>query len=262
MSVAIKKAPQAQVGFTLIELAIVLVIIAVLAGSFIGTLATRIENSRVSDTKDELEEIKQALIGYAYKNKHLPCPDCIGVLCSPAGFRDGSEDRGENGADPGQCSVGNLPGTLPWVTLGLGRGDTWNTRYRYWVDSVYADDGAGAFSVFALGSQNGAGRIQEPDYVADPTGATLDDLATNVVAVIFSHGKNTFGGRSADDVIQPAIPAANVDEIENTDANGIFVDRPPTPEDAATAGGEFDDILIWMSEFELKAKMVEAGVLP
>ena len=28
------------------------------------------------------------------------------------------------------------------------------------------------------------------------------------------------------------------------------------------AGKEFDDIVIWISEFELKAKMVEAGKLP
>ena len=249
-------------GFTLIELAIVLVIISVLVGSFIGTLAKRIDNTRISDTKDELEEIKQALIGYAYRNGSLPCPDCIGVLCNPGSFRDGIEDRGTNGADAGQCSVGNQTGFLPWVTLGLARGDVWNTRYRDWVDVTDADNGAGLGSAFVMTSPNGAGVIQEPDYVADATGATLGPLANNVVAVVFSHGKNTFGGRSTDDVIQPAIPAADIDEADNVNNDSNFVDRPPTTSDATTAGGEFDDILIWITEFELKAKMVEAGVLP
>jgi len=105
----------------------------------------------------------------------------------------------------------------------------------------------------------------EPDYVTDPTGATLGNLAVNVVAVVFSHGKNTFGGRSVSDGLNPVIPVANVDELENIDndgVNGIFVECPPTTDDATTAGGEFDDILIWLTEYELKAKMVEAGVLP
>ena len=256
------KVSKLQAGFTLIELAIVLVIISVLVGSFIGTLATRIENTRVSDTKDELEEIKQALIGYAYRYGHLPCPDCNGPGCSPGGFRDGIEDRGDAPADPGQCSVGNQTGSLPWVTLGLARGDVWNTRYRYWVDVTYADDGMGLGSTFVLTSFPGVGVIQEPDYVADVTGATLGPLANNIGAVVFSHGKNTFGGRSTDDVVQPVIPAGNVDEANNANNDSNFVDRPPTSSDAATAGGEFDDILIWITEFELKAKMVEAGVLP
>jgi len=244
-------------GFTLIELAIVLVVVAILIGSFVGTLATRIENKRITDTQDGLEEIKQALIGYAYVNGYLPCPDCISPGCSLLGFRDGVEDR-----VGGTCNAGNSVGSVPWVTLGLAQGDFWNARYRYWVDVAFADDGTGGGSVFDLTTTPGAGRIQEPDYVTDPTGATLDDMATNVVAVVFSHGKNTFGGRSVDDALKPVIPVANVDELENTDADGIFVDRPPTTEEATTAGGEFDDILIWISEFELKAKMVEAGVLP
>ena len=63
-------------------------------------------------------------------------------------------------------------------------------------------------------------------------------------------------------MLNPAIPVANVDELVNTDADSIYVTRPPTTEDATTAGGEFDDILIWLTEYELKAKMVEAGVLP
>jgi len=249
MSVTIKQPLQSQSGFTLIELAIVLIIIAVLLGSFIGTLATRIENTRVSEVKDELEEIKQALIGYAYVNSYLPCPDSD---------NDGLENR----AASGLCTIGVGVGDFPWVDLGIARGDTWNTRYRYWVHSFYADDGTGGGNVFALGSPNGAGIIQEPDYVTDPTGATLENMAVNVVAVVFSHGKNTFGGRSIAGTLSPAIPAANADELENTDANGIFVDRTATTEDATTAGGEFDDILIWLSEYELKAKMVEAGVLP
>lgn len=243
-----------QHGFTLIELAIVLVIIGVLIGSFIGTLTTRIENMRVSETNKELDEIKSALTGYAYTYGYLPCPDCIGVLCDPINFRDGEEDRDAGG----QCDVGLSTGTVPWVTLGMARGDAWDTRYRYWVDTQYASSSV----PIILATGDGSGTIREPDYVADPTGATLMDTATRAVAVIFSHGKNRLGGISASDINQPGIPVANVDELNNVDNDTVFVSRPPTTAQATTAGGEFDDIVDWISEFELKAKLVEAGRLP
>ena len=65
-----------------------------------------------------------------------------------------------------------------------------------------------------------------------------------------------------DGIARPAIPAGNVDEIENNDANSAFISRAPTDAGAATAGGEFDDIVFWLSDYEIKARMVEAGLLP
>ena len=35
-----------------------------------------------------------------------------------------------------------------------------------------------------------------------------------------------------------------------------------TDEGVAAAGGAFDDILVWINSYELKAKMVETGALP
>jgi len=248
-------------GFTLIEMAVVLVIIGILIGSFIGTFTNRIEVTRRADTKKELDEIKLALFGYAYTNGYLPCPDVVPP--------DGIEDRTD-----GRCSaysdfiLDSMPGRLPWKTLGMGGADAWNTRYSYWVDITYSDNAATALAVpplnppgdvFDLLSASGAAAIQEPDYVANPDGSVLGDMATNVVAVVISHGKNTLGGINISGV---ASAAALVDELENTNVGGSFVSRPPSPAGATTAGGEFDDILIWISEYELKAKMVEAGVLP
>jgi prepilin-type N-terminal cleavage/methylation domain-containing protein len=252
----IVRAGMNQKGFTLIELAIVLVIIGVLIGSFIGTFAQRIENARIAETEDELEEIKTALIGYAYANRYLPCPDCFSAgTCAGGGtVGNGVEDR--NG---GVCRSGNNVGTLPWVTLGLASGDAWGTRYRYWVDSNYVDDTTGGGNFFTLTSGNVGGQIDEraPDD-------TIDDLADNIVAVVISNGKNAYGGISTSGVAKEAVPVANIDELDNldNDANNDFISRPPSDVNAATVGGEFDDILIWIPVFELKAKMVEADRLP
>jgi hypothetical protein len=58
------------------------------------------------------------------------------------------------------------------------------------------------------------------------------------------------------------VPAANLDEVENTDDDLTFVSRAQTDVGVSALVGEFDDILVWISEYELKAKMVDVGVLP
>lgn len=256
---------QSQSGFTLVELAIVLVILGILMASFISSLTTRIETSRHDQAVKELEQIKSALLGYAYSQAApaLPCPDCIKTVASgdcpgvSAAERDGISDYNVNA-----CSVatGDV-GTLPWIGLGLGSSDPWGTRYRYWVDPEYADKGG-----FTLGSGMGIGRIQAPNFliVTVPPGAASKLLANNVVAVVFSHGRNTLGGISSTNVARPAIPVANIDEANNDDdnVNTTFISRILTSSDSTIAGGEFDDIVVWITEAELKASMLKAHKLP
>ena len=45
-----------QSGFTLIEIAVVLVIVGILVGSFIGSITNRIETTRRDNTKKQLED--------------------------------------------------------------------------------------------------------------------------------------------------------------------------------------------------------------
>jgi prepilin-type N-terminal cleavage/methylation domain-containing protein len=221
-------------GFTLIEMAVVLVIVGLLVGSFVGTVSSRLETTRYAETKKDLADIKQAIIGYSYKNGVLPCPD--------------SDGDGKTG--PGCVATGYVP----WVTLGLGAGDAWNNRYEYWL---YVTN----FSVpFDLDTDAATG-AQVMARSAD--GTTLVSLASNVVAVIFSRGKNGLGALGVNGSNQSPVPGTgHDDEIENGDGDRIFVSRPPTYGDDATNVGTFDDQMLWISEFELKAKMVDAGKLP
>ena len=249
---------QKQKGFTLVEMAIVLVIVGVLMGGFISTLASRIENTRKNETIDELNEIKQAMMAHAFVNGYLPCPDCdeVGGDCLAADVGDGVADY-----NAGACMEDEAAGNVPWVTLGLGRSDAWGTRYRYVVQNEYADDTT-AFQLNGATGPAGWSTIQEPNFAVDATGATSKSLATNVVAIILSQGKNGHGGIDKNNVPRSAVPVANIDEGNNTDDNATYYTRSETASDSTIAGGEFDDIVIWISEYELKAKMVEAGVLP
>ncbi len=247
-------------GFTLIELAVVLVIVGILLGSTLSSLSSRIEYTRKNETAVELEEIKQAMMAYAFINGNLPCPDCSDNAggCAAAAAADIADGVADYDAANNRCYVNESLGNLPWVTLGMGRSDAWGTRYRYSVQNVYADTNA----AFSLGSAAGSAIIQEPDFAADATGAVTRILANNIVAVLLSHGPNGFDGTDENNVARAVVPAANIDELENTDNDQFYYTRPETAVGTTIAGGEFDDVVIWISEFELKAKMVEAGKLP
>ena len=235
-----------QDGFTLVEIAVVLVIVGLLVGSFIGTFVSRVDATRRDNTKSELLDIKQVLIAYAFSqgaNVYLPCPDTD----DPP---DGSENR-----LAGACTPGGALGTLPWITLGLGREDSWATHYRYWVNDAYAINAGFNLTSDDAGGGNARVRTRVNDAPAD--------IVTNAVAVIFSHGKNRLGGVSVEGVDQDAIPVAGRDdENENGDGDQVYMARSPSEEGSAAAGGVFDDIVIWINSYELKAKMVEAGKLP
>ncbi len=231
-----------QYGFTLIEIAVVLVIVGILVGSFIGTFADRIDTTRRDNTKNNLDEIKTMLIAYAFSQPaapYLPCPD---TDIPP----DGQENRGG-----GVCVAAT--GLLPWVTIGAGYVDAWDTRYRYWVNTDYA---------------NSAGFLLTTDDVNSATvetrvGNNNTPLLNNAVAVIYSHGKNGLGGIGSNNINRAALPAVGYDdENENFDGDNLFMSRSLTKEGAAVNGGIFDDIVIWVNSYELKAKMVEVGKLP
>jgi prepilin-type N-terminal cleavage/methylation domain-containing protein len=230
-------------GFTLVEMAVVLVIVGLLLGSFIGTFSGRIDTTRRNDTKKELEEIKEVLMAYAFTQltPHLPCPD---TNVPP----DGIENRAG-----GACVSGTTVGVLPWITLGMARADVWGTRYSYWVNTDYSID-----TGFSLATTS-AGYAQINTRLNNNTQA----IVANAVAVIFSRGKNGLGGISTNNINRAPIPAAGYnDENDNDDANSVFMSRFKTDEGVTAAGGPFDDILIWINSYEIKAKMVEVGVLP
>src|SRR5215470_16101798 len=61
-------------GFTLAELAVVVLVIALLLGGLTLTLSTQTELRRIEDTQRTLELAKDALIGFAITRGRLPCP--------------------------------------------------------------------------------------------------------------------------------------------------------------------------------------------
>jgi len=223
-------------GFSLVELAIVLVIVALLtSGMLLGISAQRNATENV-DAQRQLENIRDALLGFAMANGRLPCPALPNLANTDANAGK------ENCAQP--------HGVLPWATLGLPETDPWGNRFTYFASSKFtAALSAGTQASFTLATgvapdTAGLANIKEFD-------SSGNYIASDLPAVIVSHGSRPAGAW------QPGgnqLPGAINDELENANANLTFVSR--TPSDS------FDDILMWIPSSVLKAKMVAAGRLP
>jgi prepilin-type N-terminal cleavage/methylation domain-containing protein len=215
---------QTQTGFTLVEMAIVLVIVGVLLGGLLPTISSQIEQQRRNETRKHLDEIKDALIGYAIVNKSLPCP-------AKANIATGSANAGV--AD---CSV-TTGGILPWATLGISETDAWGRRFTYSVTAAFT-------SPFTLTS-NGTFSIKSV------TGGT--NVASTIPVVIVSHGTNGFGAYTPQGT-QLAV-SSDADEADNSTSDTTFVSH-----DFVQNG--FDDLVLWISPNILFNRMVAAGQLP
>ena len=65
--------PQAKSrGFTLIEMAVILVILGLIAGSVLPLLETVIKKDKISETKSIVKTARDELVGYILLNKKLP----------------------------------------------------------------------------------------------------------------------------------------------------------------------------------------------
>jgi type II secretory pathway pseudopilin PulG len=239
-------------GVTLVELAVVLFILSLLLGGTMGALSARVETEERRRTAALLEEIRNALIGHAIVHGHLPCPDCrdAGGNCALAGLGigDGVEDgidASGNGVSPRSgetalqsCAV--LTGFLPWATLGAPAMDAWGNPLSYRVSAEFARDVPERSVSFDLGSSG------DIDVKIDPSSSGY--AARELAAIVISHGRHG------------APPAAPRSPAEQRNRNGHppFIAGPYR----TAEGGEFDDMLTWVSGNVLIYRMVQAGRLP
>jgi len=239
-----------QYGFTLVEIAVVMLVIALLLGGLLVPLSAQVELRRTSDTQKYLDEIRETLIGFAVSNGRLPCP----ATAASAGV--------ESPSGGGACT-NNYNGFVPAVTLGLAvvddQGfavDPWGYRIRYAVTNANGN----AFTTVSGMSTTGLGTLA-PNLLICSTATGISAtscaagtaLTSGVPAIIYSTGKNGgYGGTGVDEAANPNANSANNDRV--------FVSHTPTTSSATN--GEFDDIVTWLSPNVLYNRMIAAGRLP
>lgn len=237
-------------GFTLTELAVVLVIVSFLIGGLLVPLSAQIDIRNTRDTRAALSEIREALLGFAAANGRLPCP----ALPTTASGAGGAGLEGALG--PTGCGI--LAGVLPWATLGVAESDAWGRRYSYRVTQVFTRAPvAPATAGFTL-SSNG-------DLTIRPAAGSPATVAANVPAVVISHGKN---GNGAYISLGTQLPSgADADELENqitNNAPGIWTDGGVAAVFVKRAAPTVtaDDEAVWISPGVLFNRMISAGKLP
>lgn len=222
--------PSRVQGFTLVEMAVVLVILGLIFGGLFVPLSAQIDQRNYSETRQRMSEIKEALIGFAMIHGRFPCPSTVTDPTS-LGF----------GVETAPCSSGaTSEGYLPWKTLGVYETDAWGEvqktstggmvgYWRYRVDREFSD----VFNMTTAFSVVDALKVQ------DSAGNALTTDTERPVVIFYSTGKN----RSAD--------------MENADyevTKGVY--------ESDVESSVFDDHVAWISRPLLMNRMVAAGKLP
>tara|TARA_R110000868_G_scaffold26661_14_gene102448 strand:- start:3405 stop:4196 length:792 start_codon:yes stop_codon:yes gene_type:complete len=180
-------------GFTLIEVAILLVVIGLIAAGGLAIINPLLDSGRASTTLKRMALVEKALQSYIQQFGCLPCP-ANGALASTAAGNFGrsldSAGLVAGNCTANSCVTGTLSYVVPWITLGLSEEqatDGWNSRIRYFV-------GAGTPCNAAAGLQdtNGMTRCTTTSYPAGNVTITDNDgvfaATTNAAYVIVSSG--------------------------------------------------------------------------
>ena len=244
-----------QRGFTLVELAIALFVIGLLLAGALIPLSTQMEVRSITDTRRIMDQISEALIGFAQTNGRLPCP---AIATTPTGTVVGGISAGvENTTCTTAASV---VGVVPWSTLGVPETDAWGRRFTYRVAAVFSDSIASttfststattapalyanqvtlptppgtqspvctfsststqplpqsSFALCSLGEIAVLNRTTDAAYSKPTPGV----LGSGLAAVFVSHGRNGYGGYQTTGV-QISGVTANTDEAYNV-AGGL-----------------------------------------
>jgi prepilin-type N-terminal cleavage/methylation domain-containing protein len=220
-------------GFTLVEMAIVLAIVALLLGGLLPTISSQVEQQHRNEARKQLDEIKESLIGYAIINGRLPWPACGNIATGQANA----------GIELSPASAVAIACTsdvkvLPWATLGTSETDAWGRRFTYSVTVAFT-------TPFTL--------ITSGDFIVkSATGAGGIIVASSIPAVIVSHGSNGAGAYTPQGT--QLVVSGDLDEKDNSNSDFTFVSHDFTP--------TFDDLVVWISPNILFNRMVAAGKLP
>lgn len=278
-----------QQGFTLIELAIVLVIVTLLIGGLAMPLSAQIQARRIAETRADMNAIRDALIGYAMSHTTSTCTcaytvsgldpsasTCSSSLCpaspglvtttgtasltlQPRHYLPCPDD---GSASPGMeatrsPATGRCPatrGTLPWLTLGVKGQDAWGNRYTYAVTQAYSNDQQGFVSTPAAtpGDLN----------IFPDASCVSPSIAASVPVVVVSHGPNSRGAQNMSGGTPLAATALPADERHNLIAPSAIAPCNLSSFVSRTPNENFDDLVIWLSANELFNRVCQTGGCP
>jgi prepilin-type N-terminal cleavage/methylation domain-containing protein len=192
---------RAESGFSLLELSIVMVLIALITVMAMTSGIAVIATARQTATTKKMAEIDKALMAYRAAYNRIPCPGNLAIT-------QGNTAYGVEASKPGSCVGGAIvanfntanggaaEGAVPTVTLGLANDfmyDGWGNHIRYIVDTGMTS--IGAFASAPPASACVTSNVTVCDFNGVLSGACVNTPRSSAaVYVLVSHGKDTMGG--------------------------------------------------------------------
>jgi len=241
--------PAGKAGFSLLEMAVVLLIVSALLGGLLVSLSTTRDLNDRNEAENQLDVIVEALYGFAQAQGRLPCPatDTSNGAEAPLGG--------------GACTLGGgIPvasGFVPASTLGISGPtnsdglliDPWNNPYRYSVTEANGNAFTTTNSMRTVGIATLA-----PDLRVCDSAACTNTVASAVPVVVLSMGPDWGDFTGAD-----------ADATENAGERTVAGYRHGNDRDFVSSGyieDVFDDVITWISPNILYTRMISAGQLP
>lgn len=245
-------------GFTLAEMSIAVVILALLLFSAMVPFATQVDIRNIADTRRSMDSTMDAIVGFTLANGRLPCPADGSIPAGTTGA--GTEQLNPAGTacanvNSASCTAvvgaGISCSVVPWVTLGTPETDAWGHRFSYRVSPAFADyNAAGTWATATTtipsspGNQSAVATCPTTNPLpAAPTSfalCTLGDIAlysrsvsasvpsgSALPVVLISHGKNGKGAWLPTGLRTAAAPAGT-DEAANANGNTTAMPVPGT----------------------------------
>lgn len=132
----------AQSGFSMVEVAIALVVAGLMSWAAFSGYETVTAQQEIERGRAEADQLRSILRAFALRHGRLPCPDSDAVA-------DGYENP-----PTGDCAAGNQVGWFPYVSLGLPMPtDKFLARYSVYRGATVATD----FAVTAERTSDGPG---------------------------------------------------------------------------------------------------------
>lgn len=272
-------------GFTLIELAIVLTIIAVIIGGGLSIYADKLQAGRVELTRNRLDRVEDALRQYVQTYGTLPCParGDVGIdqviAGTPLFGRQSCDPTGQGSAgsyyytDEGQRTKEGsssyrryvIVGVVPTRTLSIPDAyafDGWNDRIMYAVDTDFSYNTSGASTSASWSA--GAAKIT----VYDANGNEKTNCGTQcagvgpgakAVYVLISYGANNYGAwRDKANAGDARLSAATIGTLNGTleEMNAHFLTgfndqfRDATITYSDNTATYVDDFVRWKTQFQ------------
>jgi len=269
-------------GFTLTELAVVLVIVGLILGSVVGSYSSMVNLTKFKDAQTQLNTVSDALLGFASANGRLPCPAVDGINYGPAAT--GNSYGVESPAGGGTCTVAasSMPGLgyVPASTLGLtpvdSQGfliDPWNNRVLYAVSSsgaTYDFTTQGNLRTTLTDTLQStpspnlricttSTSMSNPGTTTAACASAAQTLTNSAAAAVISTGPNgATGGAGADEAQNLHAPGLTLANRPFTTKDRVYISH--TQSDSGAVNGEFDDLVLWISPALVYNRIMSGGI--